>query len=251
MLKSRSRAIALALSGILLPGLHKFYLKQRGWGIAYLVLYPTHIPQLASVLEGMWYVWLGSDRFEQRFNPAIARLQSAPYTPLKTPEDIQLAAHLDLTIDVNRATIQDWQRLPQLSSTHATLLVQLTQVGVQFNSLEDMAAALGVAVTTLQPLAPVLRFYYYDVPDVPELLNSEGAAAALETVGAGGASGGPINPNHATLAELMMIPEMAEAIAQQIIKQRQVQPYQHLVDFKQRLSLSAETITALMYYVRF
>ena len=250
MLKNRLRAIALALSGIVLPGLHKFYLQQQGWGIAYLVLYPTHIPQLASVLEGMWYIWLGSDRFEQRFNPDIARLQSTPYAPLKTPDDIQLAAHLDLIIDVNRATLQDWQRLPQLSSTHATLLVQLTQVGVQFNSLEDMAAALGVAVTTLQPLAPVLRFYYYDVPKEPELLNSEGGAAWLDTVGVRG-GGGPINPNHATVEDLMMIPEMAEAIAQQIIKQRQLQPYKNLMDFKQRLSLSAETITSLMYYVRF
>ena len=244
MLKTRSRAIALALAGIVLPGLHKFYLKQRGWGIAYLLLYPTHIPQFASVLEGVWYAWLGQNRFEQRFNPAIARLQSAPYAPLNTLTDIQLAARLDLAIDVNRATPKDWQRLPQLSSTQAQLLVQLTQAGVQFNSLDDMAAALGMAVNQLQPLAPVLKFYYYESPEEPARVNSETAADDSD-------GELPVNPNDASLPELMMIPDMEEAIAQRIVEQRQVTPYKDLVDFKERLALSAERIASLMYYVRF
>ena len=247
MIKTRSRAIAFALSGIFLPGLHKFYLKQRGWGIVYLLLYPTHIPQLASVLEGVWYAWLGQDRFEQRFNPAIARLQSEPYAPLTTTEDIQLAARLDLTIDVNRSTLQDWQRLPQLSSSQSQLLVQLTEAGVQLNSLEDMAAALGMEVIKLQPLSPVLRFYYYDSPNDSTLENSEAGDTSLEH----GNSNGRVNANQASFTELTMIPDMDEAIAQQIVKQRQVHPYQDLMDFKNRLSLSAEKIASLMYYVRF
>lgn len=246
MIKTRIRAIAFALSGIVVPGLHKFYLKQRGWGIAYLALYPTHIPQLASVLEGLWYAWLGPEQFERRFNPAIARLQSSPYAPLNTPEEIQLASHLELTIDVNRATLRDWQRLPQLSPTQSQLLVQLTQKGMQFNSLDDMAAALGVKVKMLQPLTPVLRFYYYEDLTSPNVASGDDSEALLDDT----SSPIPINPNQASLSEIMQIPNMTEGLAQQIIQQRQNQPYQNLVDLKERLSLSTETLASLMYYVR-
>ncbi|MEM9219745.1 MAG: helix-hairpin-helix domain-containing protein [Cyanobacteria bacterium P01_F01_bin.150] len=247
MHKTRPRAIALALAGIMLPGLHKFYLKQRGWGIAYLMLYPTHIPQLASVLEGIWYVWLGQDKFEQRFNPAIARLLATPYATLNTPDDIQLAAQLELTINVNRATLKDWQRLPQLSSAQSTLLVQLTQAGLQFNSVDDVAAALGLDVSVVQPLAPVLRFYYYDAPN-ETAVDMDGVGEAS----ADGADGGLlINPNQASLSALMMVPDISEATAQHIIQQRKIEPYKDLVDFKERLALSAEAITSLMYYIRF
>lgn len=248
MIKTRSRAIALALSGIFLPGLHKFYLKQRSWGIAYLLLYPTHIPQFASVLEGLWYLWLGPETFEQRFNPAIAHLQANPYAPLRTTDDIQLAERLGLTIDVNRATEQDWQRLPHLSSQHRRLMVRLIEAGVRFNSLEDMAAALGMGTEQLQPFAPVLRFYYYEPILASENSSSgdQGSDKSLEA-----SETRLLNPNQASLAQLTMIPDLDDAIAQQIIQQRQQQPYQDLVDFKQRLSLSAEQIAALMYYLRF
>lgn len=248
MIKTHSRAIALALSGIFLPGLHKFYLKQRGWGIAYLLLYPTHIPQFASVLEGLWYLWLGSETFEQRFNPAIARLHATPYAPLQTVEDIQLAERLGLTIDVNRATAQDWQRLPQLSSDHSRLMVQLTEAGVRFNSLEDMAAALGIGIAQLQTLAPVLRFYYYE-----PTLTAETSSNSVQGSDTNSDTSGTrlVNPNQASLEQLRLIPDLDDAIAQQISQQRQQQPYRDLVDFKQRLSLSAEQIASLMYYIRF
>lgn len=71
--KNRKAAIVLALTGTVLPisGLHKFYLGQPGWGILYLLLSWTHIPQFASVVEGIWYFFLSSDEFDQNFNAGV------------------------------------------------------------------------------------------------------------------------------------------------------------------------------------
>ncbi|MBD2427689.1 NINE protein [Phormidium sp. FACHB-1136] len=53
--RRRSIAVALAWLGVVLaPGLHKFYLGQPGWGIAYLLLSWTPIPRVACALEGAW-----------------------------------------------------------------------------------------------------------------------------------------------------------------------------------------------------
>lgn len=74
--KTRPLAIALAFSGVLLPGLHKFYLRQWGWGILYMVLLPTHVPQVASLIEGLWYGTLDQDEFDHNFNTSLkAHLQ--------------------------------------------------------------------------------------------------------------------------------------------------------------------------------
>jgi TM2 domain-containing membrane protein YozV len=67
-IKDRKVAAILAFSGILLPGLHKFYLGQPRWGIAYLLLSWTPIPKVASALEGLWYLFQDREEFEQHFN---------------------------------------------------------------------------------------------------------------------------------------------------------------------------------------
>ena len=236
MIKTRPKAIALALSGFLIPGLHKFYLQQRTWGIVYLLLYPTAIPQFASLLEGLWYACLSSKAFDQAFNPDLARLRTDPQTPLRSLDEVNLAASLNQTIDVNRATAADWQRLPGISAEQGRSLATLTQSGVQFNSLEDLAAALGVEPRQLQPLAPILRFYYYDSPPaMTDLLTPTQC----------------VNPNHASLAELLSIPSMDSALATSIIQLRQTAPYRDLAEFQQRLSLSPEMTAHFMHYVRF
>ncbi len=55
--KDRAVTILLALAGLLLPGLHKFYLRQYAWGCLYLVLgllFPAWaIARVASVIEAV------------------------------------------------------------------------------------------------------------------------------------------------------------------------------------------------------
>jgi TM2 domain-containing membrane protein YozV len=67
--KSRKVAALLALSGTVIPsGFHKFYLGQPLWGVVYLLLWGTHIPQIASAIEAVWYLLQDPDEFDRNFN---------------------------------------------------------------------------------------------------------------------------------------------------------------------------------------
>lgn len=251
--KRKGVAIALALSGILLPGLHKFYLGQRAWGLAYLLLLPTHISQVASLIEAVWYGILNQDEFDYNFNRLSPQsLKSPSKQPLKTssppsspstpsitdpdyrfqsPEDVAIAAKAGVEIDVNRATEADWLRLPILTEQQGRSLAALSQAGVQFHCLDDLAAALSVSGDRLKPLEPILKFYYYDPVnlDAPK----------------------PVNPNQASIADLAGIPGMSIALALQIIHHRTTQPFTNLAELQQRLSLDATTVEAIMHYLEF
>ncbi|WP_448599441.1 NINE protein [Thermoleptolyngbya sp.] len=68
--RNRRTAILLAFAGIFVPGLHKFYLGQRGWGIAYLLFFWSGIPKIASLFEGIWFLVQGQGAFDTAFNGA-------------------------------------------------------------------------------------------------------------------------------------------------------------------------------------
>lgn len=159
------------------------------------------------------------------------RLQD-PYYRFRSLEELRAAVKLGVKLDVNRASVDDWLRLPGVSIHQARALVTLNQSGVEFHCLEDIAAALGVPVQRLQPLAPVLQFCYYD----------RDALDAIETV----------NPNIASLAQLMQVPSIDQALAQAMIRERQQRgAYRNLIDLQQRLRLSGQSTAALMHYLRF
>jgi len=165
--------------------------------------------------------WLSSIR---------TKLLNDPYYRMQTNAEIAIAADLGIMIDVNRAKVDDWLRLPGLSIHQARNLVQLCQAGVQFCCIEDIAAALSISVQHLQPLTPVLKFCYYD---------------EISTVKV-------ISPNIATIEQLAEIPAIDLALAQFIVQNRHLQgTYRNLVDFQQRLSLSGAVISQLMYYLQF
>jgi TM2 domain-containing membrane protein YozV len=67
--KKRSVAVVLALFGVVIPGLHKFYLGEPRWGALYLLLTPFNpIAKIASVIEGVWYFTQRQEEFDQNFN---------------------------------------------------------------------------------------------------------------------------------------------------------------------------------------
>jgi TM2 domain-containing membrane protein YozV len=87
--KERRVAALLAFAGVILPGLHKFYLRQPRWGIVYLLLCWTPIPKIASVAEGIWYLFQEREEFDRRFNAGLATSGSA--APLQPGEIVTLA----------------------------------------------------------------------------------------------------------------------------------------------------------------
>ncbi|HZG41301.1 MAG TPA: ComEA family DNA-binding protein [Nodosilinea sp.] len=165
-----------------------------------------------------------------QINPLASRLSQDPSYRLRSYQEVEQAACLGFTLDVNRATVDDWLRLPGLSIRQAQGLVRLRQAGVQFHCLEDLAAALGVASTQLTPLAPVLSFCYYE--------EHSGALPCLSL-------------NQATVPQLCGVPGMPAALAQAVVQERSRRgPYQDLADLQRRLGLAPELIQTLMYYLR-
>ncbi len=93
--KNRETAIALALAGVVIPGLHKFYLGQPKWGALYLLLSVTFIPNIASAFEGLWYVLQGEDGFNQSFNLHLSPSTSKTATPTLSTDPAQVGAIAD------------------------------------------------------------------------------------------------------------------------------------------------------------
>ena len=160
-----------------------------------------------------------------------SKLLSDPYYRFQSVAELQLAASLGLTIDVNQAGVDDWLRLPGLSIHQARSLVELTQSGVQLHCIEDIAAALSLPVMRLKPLEPVLLFCFYDDASVCTIK--------------------PVNPNTATIEMLVRIPVVDTYLARAIVSNRTVSPYRNLIHLQRRLSLSSELVSELMHYLKF
>lgn len=64
--KNRYLAAILALT-LGWGGVHKFYLGQPGWGIAYLLFFWSGVPALAGFVEAVWYLLMSEQQFQQRF----------------------------------------------------------------------------------------------------------------------------------------------------------------------------------------
>ena len=159
-----------------------------------------------------------------------SRITEDPYYRFKTAFEIAVAADLGVRIDVNQASVDDWLRLPGISIHQARQLVALSQAGVAFYAISDLAAALNMPLPRLQWLAPVLSFQYYD------------RSAALPSVAI----------DRATADELAQIPQISPELAAEIIAEReQGGKFTDLVNFQQRLKLSGESIGQLMHYLQF
>ena len=159
-----------------------------------------------------------------------SRIVEDPYYRFRSAFEIAVAADLGVKIDVNQATVDDWLRLPGISIHQANQLVTLSQAGVAFYSISDVAAALNTPVSRLQWLSPVLSFQYYD------------ESIALPSV----------ELDRATERELVQLPNITPELAAEIVTQReQGGRFTDLVNFQQRLGLSGKSIAELMHYLRF
>ncbi|MFM2311828.1 MAG: hypothetical protein RLZZ04_1104 [Cyanobacteriota bacterium] len=160
------------------------------------------------------------------------KIANDPFYRFQSLTEIAIAAELGIKIDANLATVDDWLRLPGFSIRQARSLVELGRMGVQFVCLEDIAAAIGVALHHLEPYEPVLAFAYYD------------RLSSLSPV--------KTNINSASMEELAAIPELSRGLAQEIVCQRQQQgKYLNLVDLSSRLNLDSNLTSQLMHYLRF
>lgn len=91
--KDRKIAVGLALLGSVTPlaGVHKFYIGQPVWGVVYLLLWSTPIPQVACAIEAVWYLLQDFDTFQERFGIATTDSQK---TLLEAQKTTQMATAL-------------------------------------------------------------------------------------------------------------------------------------------------------------
>lgn len=157
-----------------------------------------------------------------------SRILNDPYYRFQSLGEIELAASLGIQIDANRAGVDDWLRLPGLSIHQARTLVDLTQSGVYFHSLEDVAAVLNQPPARLKPWEPVLQFCHYE----------ENSIYTIQ----------PLNANTASIEALTRIPAVDLYLAKAISQNR---PYRNLPHLQRRLSLSKELTAKLMHYLKF
>lgn len=54
-------------------GVHKFYLGQIGWGVAYLLFFWTYIPFIAAFVEFLILAFMSEEDFNRQFNPQMFR----------------------------------------------------------------------------------------------------------------------------------------------------------------------------------
>lgn len=164
-------------------------------------------------------------------HPLRTRLQQDPYYRFQSYQEVELAASWGFRLDVNRASLDDWLRLPGLSIHQARTLSQLTAAGTQFHCLEDIAAALSLSATALAPLVSVLAFYYY----AP---TSEAARKTLDA-------------NVASTSELAQLPVLSHTMAQAIVAERRRARFRDAAQFQARLGIEPELMGHLLYYLRF
>ena len=165
-------------------------------------------------------------------HPLRRKLQQEPFYRFESFEELQLAASWGIVIDANTASVDEWLRLPGLSIHQARSLAALTERGVFFSCIEDVAAALNLPVQQIQPCQSVLRFYYYDRVD--EL-------APVAT-----------NANTATADDLATVPGIDIFLGRAIIHYRdKAGPYRDLADLQDRLRLTSAVATELLHYLKF
>jgi DNA uptake protein ComE-like DNA-binding protein len=140
---------------------------------------------------------------------------------------VALAAEMGLTVDANRATLDDWLRLPGISIHQARTLVNLRYQGVTYAALEDVATALGVPPATLYPIAPAIAFRYYDAPVIP-----------------------PVDLNRATVEDLLRVPGMPPDWAEWIVRSRQWGPFRDLAEFQRRCQVPPVAMERWLHYLR-
>lgn len=174
----------------------------------------------------------GLDALESGLHPLKRKLAEDSYYRFRSTEEVRLGVKLGVRIDANRATVDDWLRLPGISIHQARTLVELSRSGTPLTCWDDVAAATGGRLSYLQELGEIVQFYYYDPHSevIPR----------------------PLNVNRVSVGELATISAIEPVLAERLVYHRQqFGPYKNWLDLKHRLQLTPSMVTALLHYLRF
>jgi DNA uptake protein ComE-like DNA-binding protein len=162
------------------------------------------------------------------------KLRQDPQRRLHDPGEARHAAALGWRLDVNRASADDWLRLPGITPTQVDLLLRLQRGGVQLSGLDDLERLLELPRSQATAWEPLLLFRWY------------GDGAPLHT------SPRPVDLNHAPSTALERdLPQLDAVRRTRLLRERQRAPFSDLADLQQRLQLPPALVEELIGKVRF
>ena len=162
------------------------------------------------------------------------KLRQDPQRRLQDPGEAQRAAALGWRLDVNRASADDWLRLPGITATQVDLLVRLQRGGVQLSGIDDLERLLELPRSQVLTWEPLLLFRWY----------GDGAPHS--------ANPRAVDLNHATAAALEQeLPQLDAVRRARLLRERQRTPFRDLADLQQRLQWPPALVEELIGKVRF
>ncbi|WP_413429840.1 hypothetical protein [Synechococcus sp. Cu2B8-bc1011] len=136
------------------------------------------------------------------------------------------------TLDVNRATPEQWQKLPGCSEHMVDVLMRLQRGGVQFSQLDDLALLLNLPADLIGLWTPHLVFRWHgDTPVLPEQP--------------------PLDLNAAAPTLLEQTLNWPKPRLQRLIEERRRKPFEHLADLQERVCLPPDAVEQLIGRVSF
>lgn len=161
------------------------------------------------------------------------KLSQNPALRLRTAAEVQQAASLGWRLDVNRASAEDWLRLPDCHPSQVDLLLRLQAGGVQLSGPEDLQNLLHLSEAQIRCWQPLLEFRWY----------GDGASGASRIA--------PMDLNRATPQQLQSLPGLTPERGQRLVRERQRRPFADLADLQERLLLPAAVVEGLIGRVAF
>ena len=190
-------------------------------------------PQPAKPAEAMAVEATAADEVVER-DLLELKLRQDPQRRLQDPSEVRHAAALGWRLDVNRASADDWLRLPGITPAQVDLLLRLQRGGVQLSGLDDLERLLELPRSQATAWEPLLLFRWY------------GDGAPLQ------ASPRPVDLNHAPGAALEReLPQLDAVRRGRLLRERQRAPCLDLADLQQRLQLPPALVEELIGKVRF
>ena len=190
-------------------------------------------PQPAKPAEAMAVEATAADEVVER-DLLELKLRQDPQRRLQDPSEVRHAAALGWRLDVNRASADDWLRLPGITPAQVDLLLRLQRGGVQLSGLDDLERLLELPRSQATAWEPLLLFRWY------------GDGAPLQ------ASPRPVDLNHAPGAALgRELPQLDAVRRGRLLRERQRAPFLDLADLQQRLQLPPALVEELIGKVRF
>ncbi len=136
------------------------------------------------------------------------------------------------SLDVNRATPEQWQQLPGCSDGMVDVLMRLQRGGVQFSQLDDLALLLNLSAELVELWTPHLVFRWHgDTPVLPEQP--------------------PLDLNAAAPILLEQTLNWPKPRLQRLIQERRLKPFEHLADLQERVCLPPDAVEQLIGRVSF